>query len=1330
MGVMTPLPSLIVTPHPVTLDGQRALAAELRTGENLGAFLARTVPDYEGDVWEVRINGVVVPHEVMHRVRPKGGTVIEVRGVVGKTALLIVAMIALTIFTAGVGTAMVAAGYSAMAAGLAQAAIYAVGSLLINKVLGPKPPKPTESDAAAVFNLGGSRNQARPYEPLALLLGSVRIAPDLASNPYSWYEANDQYMAMLMAPGLNVGRIDELYNGDALLSVYEGVQVWHSGFPGMPEQQIPLYSNADTISGGALEAEKGQPSAWVQRTSSPNTIRLKVDMDFMLFDTTSKGKKKDNSETIEVQYKVAGATNWMPFGSYHITSNSQKQQRRSYSLDVHEGQYDVRVRIAGRNTDGKGATSDFTWSTLTSIQTDNASYAGIPRIGVRIKATGQLNGSPDEIRCVAHSSPVPVWNGQTWVIEETSNPGAHILAYARGFRDPEGQLIAGLGLTDAQIDVAALQAFMLHCAAGGLAYDNLIRDVRSHDDVLQAVALAGFGQVTWAAGRLSVVWAADGQPLSGVVNMATIKKGQFQVDYTLANAADGIEFSYFDRTDWSTKTLRVTAPGVETMLNPAQLTGEGITNEAHAAKMARYHLAQSLYQYKDITYSTDIEHLSYRRLSVLALQHDLTQWGFGGRLVSVELEASEAILELDEPVPPAANGNAFIGLRIPGERVYRVFRVRPINAETRRIHLMDPWPADAPLPGNTPENPAHDTIWIYDFKQTPGYRVRVVGVEPESDLKGASVTVVPEGPEFWHYVESGEYIPSPGGSHLQTRPIASNLQVTEQQVVQGNTVFTELTATFDITGPVDDVVVLSDMDGNGELEQVATTRTRTATWRIPGAGEYAIVVRPYSPDGLAGEAVSVTFRTVGAGAAPVLVDHLYISEEPGGVRRYSWSFDTDTIQSPDFVGVQIRYIDGSVPAPNWADMTPLGGEAGFHAAAFDSVLPVAGSWTFAVRSVNTAGDLSLSMRTVQKVLAKNLGEQTLEVVQQLTRHEQEILKAIEDIDENAASIVKQSVAQFDLQDTARTHRAYLSRLEEAKVDADGARAISQEVISASVGDLRSAVQETKNVVAGMNGRLEASWSYKAQVTENGRYYMAGISAGVYVDGATVQREVIVLAETFEILTDDAFGNAYRPFIVDRGVVYLDEARIRNGSITNAKIGEVIQSANFVWDVGSGTYAGWRLNKDGSALFAGDVTIRGTVIADSITGLFQRRNTWSWEGTISPDAGGFTPTFVLDAPVRVGDAHTPQLLIELTMDNGGDHSRDGVVTLEVYNGSEWQAVRQKVFTMAASTNVTNFMIVQDSQATVARQYRIRISRGTNRWGSWTFKGAYVTMQGVR
>ena len=154
--------------------------------------------------------------------------------------------------------------------------------------------------------------------------------------------------------------------------------------------------------------------------------------------------------------------------------------------------------------------------------------------------------------------------------------------------------------------------------------------------------------MTWAKGRLGVAWAADEQPLSGVVNMATIKKGQFQVDYTLANAADGIEYSYLDRRTWKAATLRVPAPGVEVMLNPAKITGEGVSSEAHAAMLARWHLAQSVYQYKSISYSTDIEHLAYSRLSVLALQHDLTQWGFGGRLIDAAVDsAGVATLQLD-----------------------------------------------------------------------------------------------------------------------------------------------------------------------------------------------------------------------------------------------------------------------------------------------------------------------------------------------------------------------------------------------------------------------------------------------------------------------------------------------------------------------------------------------------------------------------------------------------------------------------------------------------------------------------------------------------------
>ena len=973
---------LIITPHPMLLDGQRNVVWEARAGESLYVLLMRNVPELDGQPWAVSVDGVDVERHLWHTVCPKQGQIVEVRGGVGKAALMVVAMIALTYFTFGLGAAtagMWGAAWGASAGGLAGAVLasgmYMAGSMLINKVLGPKPPKASSQSLDSVYSLSGARNQIRQHEPIPLLFGRVRIAPDLLSQPYSWYQGNDQYLGMVLCAGVNVGRLESLYNGDTLLSSYDGARVFHSGYSQMQDQKIPLYGNADVIEGAQLldtgSDPKHTPGAWVERTSSADSVRLVVGLEYQLYDKSSKGKDKNNTERVEIQYRATGTTGWQVFGNYTINSSKTKAYRAGYSKDVARGQYDVRVRTAGLNTNGSGAQAAFTWTTLTSVQVDEGDYTGLSRTGIELKATGQLNGSPNELRAVGYADPVPVWDGSAWSTAESSNPGAQILAYARGI-NRDGRLLGGLALDEEQIDVDSLKAFMLHCAANGYTYDNYIKDARNHEQILSAIALAGFGQITWAGGRLGVVWAAQDQPLSGVVNMGTIKKGQFQVDYSLSNAADGIEYTYIDGEIWEAKTLRVPAPGVTTMLNPAQVTGEGVTTEQHAARMARWHLGQSLYQYKDISYSTDIEHLSYQRMSVLAMQHDMTQWGFGGRVSAAVDEAGKVTLTLDEEVPAPASGNAYIGLRIPGERVYRVLRVAAFSGVSKQITLTDAWPIDAALPGNTIDNPAHDTLWIYDFKQTPGLRVRVVSVEPESDLKGASVHVVAEGPEFWQYVLTGHYIPSPNASSLQTRPTASGLKITEQQVVQGNTTFTELTATFDVSGPAGNIVVRAAAAGE-ELEEVAQTQTRTATWRIPRAGVYNIVVRAFSPEGEAGVAVSANYITAGADVSPVLVDLFDVAQRSGGVRLYTWGWLGETIQSPDFAGVEIRYVAGTPALPDWDAMTPVG-ETGYHTAPFEAVMPQAGQWTFACRSRNTAGVLSTGMRVTTRMLAENLGE--------------------------------------------------------------------------------------------------------------------------------------------------------------------------------------------------------------------------------------------------------------------------------------------------------------------------------------------------------------------
>ncbi|WP_313642157.1 host specificity factor TipJ family phage tail protein [Stenotrophomonas sp.] len=1103
---------LIVTPHPMLLDGQRTVVWEARAGESLYALLMRNVPELDGQPWAVSIGGVVVERHLWHCVYPKQGQVVEVRGGVGKTALMVVAMIALTYFTMGAGAGWISGAFGVAAGGMGAtligAGLFIAGSMLVNKVLGPKPAKMGSQSQDSVYSLSGARNQLRQYEPLPMLFGKVRITPDLLSKPYTWYEGNDQYLGLQLCAGINVGRVEEIYNGDTLLSSYEGAKVYHAGYSQMPDQAIPLYSNADVIDGGQLldtsSDPKHTPSAWIERTSSADTVRLVVGLEYQLYDKTSKGKDKNNTERVEVQYRPTSGGDWQYFGSYTLNSSKTKAYRAGFGRDVARGQYDVRVRTAGLNTNGSGAQAAFTWTTLTSVQVDEGDYTGISRTGLELKATGQLNGTPDELRAIGYADPIPVWGGSAWTTEETSNPGAQILAYARGIRRG-GRLLGGMALDEDQIDVESLKAFTLHCAANGYAYNFHIKDARNHEQVLSAIALAGFGQITWAGGRLGVVWAAQDQPLSGVVNMGTIKKGQFQVDYSLSNAADGIEYTYIDEATWETKTLRVPAPGVTTMLNPAQVTGEGVTTEEHAARMARWHLAQSLYQYKDISYSTDIEHLSYQRLSVLAMQHDMTQWGYGGRVVAAADSAGTVTLRLDEPVPAPPSGVGYIGLRIPGERVYRVLKVKPFTGESDTIELLDAWPSDAAVPGATPNNPAHDTLWIYDFKQTPGLRVRVVSVEPESDLKGASVRVVQEGAEFWNYVLTGDYVPSPSGSLLQTRPVASNLRVTEQQVVQGNTTFTELTATFDVSGPVSNVVVRAAVDGQ-ELEEVAQTQTRMATWRIPSAGAYNIVVRPFSPDGEPGVAVSAAYVTAGAELPPKLVDLFDVEQRSGGVRIYTWGWLAETIQSPDFAGVEIRYTAGSVSSPVWEDMTPVG-DTGYHTAPFEVVVPEAGTWTFSCRSRNTAGVLSTVARVVTRTLQANLGEQIGGIGQDLddlTRQQVAQQQALEDEQESrlrgdlqtaAAAAADASAKANAARDAAIAHADVIGAQVADILDADewvATKAYPKGDLVKRSGKLYRALRANTNKAPESNA---ADWQFMGNYTSLGEAVAASISIG-------------------------------------------------------------------------------------------------------------------------------------------------------------------------------------------------------------------------------------------
>ncbi|HIE8486627.1 TPA: phage tail tip fiber protein [Klebsiella variicola subsp. variicola] len=194
------------------------------------------------------------------------------------------------------------------------------------------------------------------------------------------------------------------------------------------------------------------------------------------------------------------------------------------------------------------------------------------------------------------------------------------------------------------------------------------------------------------------------------------------------------------------------------------------------------------------------------------------------------------------------------------------------------------------------------------------------------------------------------------------------------------------------------------------------------------------------------------------------------------------------------------------------------------------------------------------------------------------------------------------------------NQAAITQTNKAVVDLVSATAQQIDTINASMDGMSATVQQTSTAVADINGKLSAQWGVKVQTDTGGANpRIAGIQLGIDATGSS---QFLVQADTFAVYTGGT-GKAY-PFIVQGGVAYMQEALIRDGSITNAKIGNEIRSNNFV--DGSN---GWRIAKDGSSQF-NNVIVRGRVEA----------NSGSFHGTIDATDGIFRGS--VEANSFIGD----------------------------------------------------------------------------------------------
>ncbi|HCK7274797.1 host specificity protein J [Enterobacter hormaechei] len=164
---------------------------------------------------------------------------------------------------------------------------------------------------------------------------------------------------------------------------------------------------------------------------------------------------------------------------------------------------------------------------------------------------------------------------------------------------------------------------------------------------------------------------------------------------------------------------------------------------------------------------------------------------------------------------------------------------------------------------------------------------------------------------------------------------------------------------------------------------------------------------------------------------------------------------------------------------------------------------------------------------------------------------------------------------LSLQTDVNGNKASINSLNQTFSDYQQATATQINGITATINGHTSAITTNAQAIANVNGDLKAMYSIKVGLSSNGQLYAAGMGIGVENTPSGMQSQVIFLADRFAV-THQAGATVTLPFVIQNGQVFIRDALIGDGTISNAKIGNYIQSNNYI--AGS---VGWRLDKGGT-----------------------------------------------------------------------------------------------------------------------------------------------------
>jgi hypothetical protein len=458
-----------------------------------------------------------------------------------------------------------------------------------------------------------------------------------------------------------------------------------------------------------------------------------------------------------------------------ISNNTTKAVRVSRQRYVEAGQYEVRLRRNSPEDDNDRYQSSFTWSVLRSYQRDESDYTGQRRLGLIIRASEQISGVVDTLSCIA-SAKIPVFVDEVWNRLYTSNPAWAFLNVALGKSHTDGRRLYGGGLHPSRIDYDSIIDFAAWCDEKGWTFDYVFDKTEPVESMLTTIAMAGRGAYTWASGKLGVIWDEERLPAVAMYGMPNIVAGSFTVKYLSAPGVDAIECNYLDAAnDYQAQTIRADVPNAQGTGNVARKDLAGVTSKAVANRHANLIAAEQYYRRRRISWETDLEGMVCTRGDVIRLSHDLTQWGYSGRLLAGSTINGVSIITLDRDVPFTEGQDHWVMLRQPNGTYdhYQVYNYSgSVNRSLIRLQTNPPL-----LPDQDVYNSSYDYVWFYEPSTTPGKNAKIIDLSPVNERQ-IRIVATDEVNQFY----DSEYNPTwepPQNEYYGPVPAVNGIDVTE-----------------------------------------------------------------------------------------------------------------------------------------------------------------------------------------------------------------------------------------------------------------------------------------------------------------------------------------------------------------------------------------------------------------------------------------------------------------------------------------------------------------------------------------------------------------------